>query len=111
MAHKRLEPKHIVVSLDPIDRVPSVGRSQTSKSLGIDLGVDLECVLKTCEEVLDRSAAPIGLDAVGEGLAERGGAGRVDSDDDVALLGEDWCGGGRRWMGGEWTMSMGSRKT
>lgn len=89
MANKRLEPKHVIVPLDPIDRVSSITRPESRKSVLIHLGVDLEGVLETGEEVLDRSTAPVCLDAVGEGLAERGGAGWVDGDDEVALLGED----------------------
>lgn len=106
MANKRLEPKHVIVPLDPIDRVSSIARPESRKSVLIHLGVDLECVLETGEEVLDRSTAPVCLDAVGEGLAERGGAGWVDGDDEVALLGEDLRGkkkgeGERmRWEGG-----------
>lgn len=87
VGEERLELAAQVVALDPVGHVAAVAGAQAHGARRVDEGQVRLDVLPPAHEIVVGPAAPLVLDAVREALAEAGRAGRVEGDDDVALLG------------------------
>lgn len=91
VSNERLEVEtmFLLMSCYPVDCEAAVARTSSHSPIVVDLGVELEREVETCSKILDRFSAPIVLDGVGEALAKRRAAGRIDGEHEIAVLSED----------------------
>ena len=70
--------------LDPVHHVAAVGAAERAGVVGLELRIVRGGVGEALLQVLERPAAPILVDRVGEGLAVAGRAVEIDADRGVA---------------------------
>ena len=83
VADERLEA--VGLPVDPVDHVAAVGRAERRDAVLVEERVLRERRVEPLHEVLERRAAPVAADGVGERLAVAGRAVEIDHDRRVAV--------------------------
>src|SRR6185503_11563529 len=76
------------VARDPVHHVPAVGAAERAGAITVEPREFLGCGREALLQILERLAAPVAADRVGEGLPVSGRAVEVDEDDAIACAGE-----------------------
>src|SRR6185503_11048195 len=71
-------------ALDPVHHIAAIGAAERAGAVGVELWVIRGREGGALLQVLERPAAPVAVDAVGEGLAVAGAAVEIDADRGIA---------------------------
>src|SRR4249919_194889 len=77
------------LSLDPVHHIAAVGAAERAGAVAVELRVMGDGIGQALLQILERPAAPILPDRVGEGLAVTGAPVEIDTDCGIAWRGED----------------------